>query len=176
MIERLRATVSLISFLVCFAAIANAEPTAKDIQAISKTLGFVQLPAHATIFAIIYDPANAASQKSAEHLQSVMGDNFLAGDTTLAVKLVPLGDIAAATDIGVLYPVEGLGASGKAITDASKAKRVPCVTENIELVRSGVCAIGVKSELKLRIVVNRAVSDQVGLTFDPAFSMLVTEI
>ena len=162
--------------LLLVAIAAHAEPTAKDIKVMSKTLGFVHLPGGSTKLAIVYDPANVASQKSANDLQALMGGSFKAGATDLAVVLVPLADLSKQNDVGVFYAVDGLGASAHAVADAAKAAHAPCLTDDMDLVRDGTCAIGVKADPKLQILVNKKVTDSDGLTFDPAFTMLITEI
>jgi hypothetical protein len=155
---------------------AAADVTAKDLQVLSRALGFVQLPAGASKIAVVYNPADAASTRSAETARALMGDSFKAGTRSLTVVLVAVGELDAARDIAVLFAAAELGPDVAKVAAASQASKAPCVTDDLELVKRATCAIGVRTSPKVQIMVNKALTAAVGLTLDPAFKMLITEV
>src|SRR5262249_14147169 len=136
----------------------------------------VQLPATANKIAIIYNPADAGSVRSAETAQQRMGASFKAGPRTLAVVLVAVTELDTLRDVAVLFAAAELGADVAKVAAASQASKAPCVTDDLELVKRATCAVGVRTSPKVQIMVNKALTAAVGLTLDPAFKMLITEV
>ncbi|MBV8165553.1 MAG: hypothetical protein JO021_02095 [Alphaproteobacteria bacterium] len=155
---------------------AAADVTAKDLQVLSRALGFVQLPATASKIAIVYNPADTASVRSAEAARRLMGDSFKAGLRTLTVVLVSLSELDTLQDVAVLFAAADLGPDVAKVAAASQASKAPCVTDDLELVKRATCAIGVRTSPKVQIMVNKALTAAAGLTLDPAFKMLITEV
>ncbi len=68
------------------------------------------------------------------------------------------------------------GVSGSAAADATKSKKIPCFTGDSALVKSGACLISIKTDPKVEILVNGALSKSSGVGFGAAFRMMITEI
>jgi hypothetical protein len=155
---------------------AQADVTAKDIQVMARALGFAEkAPTGEIRFGIVYAPGNAASVKQAETVQKLLGDGLKAGNLVLKPVLVNI-DEAAAADVGAFLLIEGMGADGAKLAAVTKSKQKPCLTIDIPQVQSGSCAMGIKSEPKVEILVNKAAADASGVTFGASFRMMITEL
>jgi hypothetical protein len=50
------------------------------------------------------------------------------------------------------------------------------MTTDLAAVQAGYCAIHLKSAPKVQITVNKALADQIGISFGAAFKLMITEI
>ena len=156
---------------------AHAEITAKDVQVMARALGFTEKPPTGDVnVAIVYAPGNPESAKEADDLQKLMGAGLKAGNLTLKPVMVKIDDLASAGDVGAFLLTEGVGADGAKVAGATKAKQKPCLTVDMAQVQSGACVMGVKSEPKVEIVVNKAAAEAAGISFGAAFRMMITEL
>ena len=160
----------LCSFVV--AAPANAEFAAKDAQVMARVMGFMDQPPPATVkLGIVYDAGN---QKQAEALMAQLGGSLSAGKFTLVPTLVKIGDVGSANvNAVVLMAGTGGAASVAAIT---KGKKIPCFTGDRALVQSGACLVGINTDPKVEILLNKNLAASSGISFGAAFKMMITEI
>ncbi len=157
-------------FCIGIASPAQAGFTAKDAQILGRVLGFLDpAPPSSVTLALVYD--SPASQKEAEALAGQIGGK--AGNFTLVPKPVKASDLAGSGANAILVMD---GVSGSAAAEATKAKKIPCFTGDSALVRSGGCLISIKTEPKVEILVNGALSKSSGVGFGAAFRMMITEI
>lgn len=155
---------------------AAAEVTAKDVQVMARALGFTdKAPSGDLSIGIVYAPGNAQSAKEAVDLQKMMGGGLSAGSLTLKPVLVKIDDVGAA-DVGAYLLTEGVGGEAAKLAAVAKAKQKICVTTDMSQVQSGACAMGVKSDPKVEIVVNKAAAAASGVGFAAAFRMMITEL
>lgn len=155
---------------------AHADVTAKDIQVMARALGFAEkAPSGEIRLGIVYAPENAASVAQAEAVQKLLGDGLKAGNLVLKPLLVKI-DEATSADVAAFLLIEGMGAGGAKLAAVTKAKQKPCLTIDIPQVQNGSCAMGIKSEPKVEILVNRAAADASGVTFGASFRMMITEL
>ncbi len=169
---RMRLLQSLAAGLFCMglASPAQAGFTAKDAQILGRVLGFLEpAPPSSVTLALVYD--SPASQKEAEALAGQIAGK--AGNFTLVPKLVKASDLAGSGANAILV-MDGVG--GSAAADATKNKKIPCFTGDTALVRSGGCLISIKTDPKVEILVNGALSKASGVSFGAAFRMMITEI
>lgn len=166
-----------ISAVVLAMPAAQAEVTAKDVQVMARALGFTEKPPTGEVnMAIVYAPGNPESAKEANDLQALLGSGLKAGNLTLKPVLVKLDDVAGVGDVAAFLLTEGTGADGAKVAAAAKAKQKPCLTVDLAQVQSGACAMGIKSEPKVEIVVNKAAAEADGISFGAAFRMMITEL
>ena len=160
----------LCSFVV--AAPANAEFAAKDAQVMARVMGFMDQPPPATVkLGIVYDAGN---QKQAEALMAQLGGSLTAGKFTLVPTLVKIGDVGGANvNAVVLMAGTGGAASVAAIT---KGKKIPCFTGDRAEVSSGACLVGINTDPKVEILLNKNLAASSGISFGAAFKMMITEI
>jgi hypothetical protein len=154
---------------------ARAEFTLKAAQIMVRILGFMDHPPPAQVsLGLVYDPASPASQKQAENLMAQLGGGYQAGKFTLVPKLVKIGGVSA-TSVDVIVLMDGVGGAAK-IADVMKAKKIPCFTGDIAQVNGGACLIGITTDPKVNIQLNRNLAVQSGINFGSAFHMMITEI
>lgn len=166
-----------VGFAASVTSVAQADVTAKDVQVMARALGFTEKPPTGDVtIGIVFAPGNPQSAKEAEDLKALLGDGLKAGNLTLKPVLVKIDDLAGAGDVAAFLLTEGVGADGAKLAAATKAKQKPCVTVDIAQVQSGACVMGVKSEPKVEIVVNKAAAADSGVSFAASFRMMITEL
>lgn len=169
-------TLMVVGAVIVPTDLARADVTPKDLQVMARALGFTDKPPTGEVtIGIVYAPGNPQSAKEADDLQKLMGDGLKAGAVVLKPKLVKI-DEAAGADVGAFLLTEGVGADGSKLAAASKAKQKPCVTTDIAQVQSGACVMGIKSEPKVEIIVNKAAAADNGVGFAASFRMMITEL
>ena len=155
----------------------QADVTAKDVQVMARALGFVEKPPSGEVnIAIVFAPGNAQSAKEATDLQAMLGSGLKAGNLTLKPVMVKIDELGSAGDVAAFLLTDGVGADGAKVAGATKAKQKPCITTDITQVQSGACVMGVKSEPKVEIVVNKAAAADAGVSFAASFRMMITEL
>jgi len=170
-----------VTLLALAAAVVLAEPaqagmTQKDIQVMARALGFTDKPPVGDVtIGIVYLPSSPQSAKEAEDLQKVLGDGLKAGAIVLKPVLVKVDD-AAGANVDAFLLTEGVGAEASKVAAATKAKQKPCITIDIPQVQSGACIMGIKSEPKVEIIVNKAAAADSGVGFAASFRMMITEL
>jgi hypothetical protein len=154
----------------------HADVTAKDLQVMGRAIGFSdKAPTGEIRVGIVYAPGNAATAMQAEAVQKLLGDGLSAGKLVMKPVLVKI-DEAPSADVGAFILVEGMGADGAKLTATAKAKQKPCLTTDISQVQNGSCAMGIKSEPKVEIIVNKTAAEASGVTFGASFRMMITEM
>ena len=75
-----------------------------------------------------------------------------------------------------LFLTAGLNDEAQGVAAASRALKIPCVTADLAQVKNGTCAMGIRSQPKIEILVNRAAAEANGTTFSTVFRMMITEL
>ena len=159
--------------LVC--GTARAQFSLSDLQIAGRALGFLDKPLQGEVAAaIVYSPANPQSVREAESLRELLGDGLKVGNVTLRPVLVPVADVERAP-AALLLLTDGVG-DVQRIAAAARFRRIPCITTDFAMVKSGECAIGITSRPKIEILVNRNTATDTHLSFSAVFRMMITEI
>jgi len=154
---------------------ALAGMTQKDVLVATRALGFMENAPHGTInVGIVYAPGNKSSAQDAENTQELLGDGLKVGNLTLRPVMVSVDDIAGA-NVYVFFLSDGVEADGAKVAAASRTRRIPCVTTDVAQVKNGSCVLGVRSQPKVEILVNRAAAAASGVVFAGVFRMMITE-
>jgi hypothetical protein len=154
---------------------AHAEFTLSDLQIAGRALGFLDKPVQGQITAgIVYSPANPQSAREAEALKEMLGDGLRIGNVTLRPVLIPIADIQHST-AAIFLLTDGVE-DAVPLADAARGRRIPCITTDLAKVKSGSCAIGVRSHPKIEILVNRNAVAGSDLKFSAVFRMMITEM
>ena len=157
---------------VIFPLPAQAEFATKDAQVMARVLGFMDQPPPATVnLGIVYD---AGTQKQAEALMAQLGSGLAAGKFTLVPSLVKIGDVGSA-NVNAFVLMSGVGGAAK-MADITKSKKIPCFTGDRAEVSSGACLVGINTDPKVEILLNKALAASSGISFGAAFKMMITEI
>jgi hypothetical protein len=155
---------------------ALADVTAQDLQIAARALSFLQRPLSGEVaVGIVYVRGNPQSLEEAESLQGMLSEGLKVGSITLKSTLISL-EQAPRASVELFFLTAGLGAEAQSLADISRARHLPCLTTDLSQVAAGRCAVGVRSQPKIQIVVNRAAAAASGTTFSTVFRMMITEI
>lgn len=168
----LRAAALGLSTLMAAGAAAAADgPSTRDIQVISRALGFVEtLPAGSEI-AIVHTAGDPASRAEAERAAAAMADGIKAGGRTLKPRLVgPTDDISAAAAV---YAAGGVSAA--ALSALQRRRAAPCVTLTFDYIANSACVMAFRTQPKVDIVVSIGAAQATNTSFSAAFRMLIRE-
>jgi hypothetical protein len=158
------------------AAPLHAQVTSMDLQVAGRALGFLDKPLSGDVqVAVVYAQNNPQSVQAAESLRSQMGDGLKVGNTTLRPVLVPLTEVGK-VNTGLLFLAPSAGAEADAMKQVIQAKHLMCFTTDIAQVKAGRCAVGIRSQPRIEIIVNRDAAAVSGVSFSTVFRMMITEI
>jgi hypothetical protein len=162
-----------VSSMAAGSALATASEN--DVTIAARALGFMERPPTGVVrVGIVYASNSAQSSQDAASLERIMGSGLKVGGLSLLPVMVPIDGVTRA-DVDLLFLVDGLGARALKAGDAARGRQIPCVTLDIDQVRNGNCAIGVRSAPRVEILVNRDAAARSGVGFAGAFKMLITE-
>ena len=181
----LRETAFLLAWLVPFiffpARLAQAEEmTTKDLAVAARSLAFLsQRPTGELRTVIIYAPDQEASRREAETIASILSGGLSAGRVRLIASppvLITTSNLSALENKDVAFVTGSLGAWHAAIAEASARRRIVTVSNDLTCVISGNCVMGVRSEPRVQVVINRKLAERSSIEFAPGFRLLVTEL
>jgi len=153
---------------------AHADP-AKDLGVAGRALTFLENgPTGRATLGVVFDPSKPASVAEKNAIMAAIGGGYAAGALTLVGKPVEAGDVAGVSGVQALFVTGGVNYG--AVGGAAKAKKLITIGSDMACVKSGACAMGVETEPKVSITVNRATAAAVGAVFKAAFRMMITEI
>jgi hypothetical protein len=153
-----------------------AQVTDTTLLVAARALSFLQHPPQGElIVGIVYLPGNAQSAHQAQQLYDVMENGFRAGSLVLRPRLLDLGELSS-SGIGIYFLTAGLGSAAAALAPLSRSRQIPCVTTDITQVTDGNCAMGVRAQPRVEILVNRAAAAATGMDFSEAFRVMITEM
>lgn len=155
---------------------AGAEVSDTTLLVAARALSFLQHPLQGeVIVGIVYQPLNAQSLLEAKHLDALMADGFRAGQLVLRSRLIPLDELQG-SNVGLYFLTSQLGPAATALAQLDRSRKIPCVTTDIDQVKDGNCAMGVRALPRVEILVNRAAAAASGMTFSEAFRVMITEL
>jgi len=169
---------SLVLICICAGAIgtACADVSAQDVQIAARALGFLEKPLSGTVHVgIVYAPGSPQSVQAATELQGLLGNGLRAGNLLLMPVLVSIDEVEHSS-AGLLFLTEGVGPLAANLAAVTKARQIPCVTVDLAQVHSGACMLGVRSQPKVEILVNRKSAADSGASFAAVFRMMITEL
>ncbi len=165
----------LLVFVLSLALPVFADVGDNEVKIAARALGFLEKPLTGEVrVGIVVAPDDAQSSQDAVALQKIMSGGLRVGGLTLKPVMVPIDGIDSAS-VDLLFLTEGLGGRASKAGAFGRTKRIPCITLDIDQVRNGNCAIGVKSNPRVEILVNHDAAAQSGVNFAGAFKMLITE-
>ena len=181
----LRTRVCLLAWLLPFSFFAGCfaqaeEMTGKDLVVAARSLAFLSQRATSELrTVIIYAPDQDASRREAEAIASLLSGSFSAGRVRLIAAspvLIPASNLSALENKDVAFVTGSLGAWHASIAEASARRHVVTVTNDLSCVTSGNCVMGVRSEPRVQVIINRKLADRSSIDFAPGFRLLVTEL
>ncbi|HSK40741.1 MAG TPA: hypothetical protein VK943_13325 [Arenibaculum sp.] len=173
---------ALLAIALLGATDGAAETGSKDVQVAAKVFGFTDPPLTGTVrVAIVFAPDVEASRRDADALAGILGTGLAAGKATLVPVPVPLDPVGTGLDgaldgAGAVFVTAGLAAHHEAIFGAAKARGLLSISTDMDCVRAARCVMGIRSEPRVEIVVNRSAAQASSIAFAPAFRMMISEL
>jgi hypothetical protein len=160
-----------------FAAIsAAADISETDLQLAARTLTFMEQPLSGRVrLGIVYSSASPRSLNQAQALAAQLESGLIVGNIELRPVLVPI-ERADTADVDLFLMTEFLPPESSHLATISARRQITCVTTDIRQVESGACAIAIRSQPKIEIIVNREAAANSGVRFATAFRVMVTEL
>lgn len=151
------------------AAPSHAETTAKDVQIILKSIGFLaSKPSGAVDIAVVFNPSDAASKKDAEAIKALL-------DAAPGGSITPKAVLLGVDKIGTFTGPVAVAAAGVTL-DAAKGHKVLTVSTDASCAQGGKCILSVHSTPNVEILFNGGVAQASGIEFLPTFRMMITEL
>lgn len=156
---------------------AHADITKADVQVAARALSFVSDPLSGTArVGIVYAKSSPRSVREAERLRRILVDGLRIGAVELRPVLVETADVADA-DVDLFFLTEHMAATETpSLLGNNNRQPILCITTDIEQVRNGACVMGVRSQPKVEVFVNRASAAANGITFSTVFRVMITEL
>lgn len=155
--------------------ISNAIATKVDIKVAARTFNFIKgFPSGNITIGIIYDAGIANSRNDANTVHDILSDGMKAGKYTLKSVLVPLDKISSTT-MDVAYLTEGLGSKAEQAFIEVSNKQKLCFTTDSLYIANKHCVMGVSSKPSIKIEISRLASDNSGIEFEQALTLMVEE-
>jgi ABC-type uncharacterized transport system substrate-binding protein len=155
---------------------ARAQVTQTDMLVAGRTIGFIQNLGPGDVrVGIIYDPSVAQSVQQAAEISALMGDGLRIGSLTLRPVKLPVEKLETG-GVALFFLTEGLSANAAKIGRTDRERKIPCITFDLSQVRNGTCAVGVRSQPRIEVIVNGAAAKASGTVLSAVFRMMITEI
>ena len=154
---------------------ARAQVTRTDVLVAARAIGFISKFGQGDLrVGIVVAPESAPSVQEGNQLKAIFGAELAIGDNVLKPVMLRSDQVANA-DVMLFFLTEGAGAAGSSVTSASKLRKIPCITFDLAQVKSGACTIGVQSQPKIEIFVNRKAAAESNTVFSSVFRLMITE-
>lgn len=164
----------LVAFLTGGPALARLSST--DLLVAARAIGFIEnLRAGPITVGIVYLPGSAESAQQAHEIASLMDTGLRVGDLVLKPTLIPLSQ-AKAAKVSLFFLTQGVGTQATQLARVSQARKIACVTFDIAQVRNGDCTMGIRTQPRIEILVNRNAAEASGTDFAAVFRIMITEI
>ena len=146
----------------------------QDLQIIASALAFVQPPPQGDgVVAIVYAGLDNGSRLDAEAILGSIGKTLTASGIMLTPRLVDADEL---NTVGFSLVIVAAGANSETISRAVRSHHALCVTADQEAVRQGLCAMAIRSTVKVDILLNYRAALAAGINIATAFRMMVGEL
>jgi len=164
-------SLALFAAIATFAPVQAASLTDGDVRLMVRAIGFLRpQPGDNAIVAIAYAASDPTSRQDAEAIASYFGTGLKTGSVNLRPHVMDERQLAAG---GIVAIITASGTNVTLVAAVARTLHVPCVTGDVAQVRSGRCAVSVRSTPKVEITVSRAVTVDSEVSFASAFLMMV---
>lgn len=156
---------------------ARAQVKTIDMVVVGRALSFVDnLRHHSPVrLGIVYDPQNAQSAQQAQAVDAMLRSGLRIGSLTFEPVMVPIAALNKSR-VEAFFLTDGLGPTAAAVGQATRARKMPCITFDLSEVRNGACAMGIRTHPRVDVFVNRAAAAASGLELAAVFRILTVDI
>jgi hypothetical protein len=171
--------VAKLSFLLAFLffwGAALADVTQTDVLVAGRAMGFGEgFGGREVRMGIVFVPSSAQSMQDANELKTILGNQLRIGNNVLTPILLRTDQVADA-DVGIFFLTGGVGAAAAKVAIASKTRKIPCITFDLAQVRNGTCTMGVQSQPRIEVFINREAAAESKTVLSPVFRLMVREL
>jgi hypothetical protein len=147
--------------------------SAKDLQIVTKVLGFLDPPCLSGVVAVVFAQGNPASEADATRVAALFGAGPNAGNS---IRAEAVSASALQQDKHYVAVILSAGVPAGSVSSYLQEHHVLCITGDLAQVEAGLCVLSVQSDPRVEIVLNRALAASYGIGFATAFRMLIHEI
>lgn len=166
--------------LFCFVLLtfpAKAQTPMDDLKVVAKILNFMEpKPSDVVTITIIYDETNPNFADKANDIYEDVEKNFRFGRRSINVNVVEVSNLSELAARSIILVGSGTDEYHQKINKYSKRQGLIAISSDNNCVEKGLCAVGITSFPKVKVVVNTTVSNANSISFSPAFLMMVREI
>ncbi|MDR3449134.1 MAG: hypothetical protein P4M15_05210 [Alphaproteobacteria bacterium] len=167
------------TFLAILLAISNPAwaTESSDLSVALKTLPLLtaQIASPATV-AIIYDPANPASEADAQKMRSILESELQApGDVKLIVRMVGTTGLSGLAGAAIAFLANGISPQDyDAIATAAAGALTICT--DLPCVEANKCVLGIVSRPRVEVYYSPSAAEKSKVHFVSAFTMLAKQV
>ncbi len=170
------ATLAIGIAIAALAVPAAAEVTQTDLLVAGRAIAFIHNLKRGDVrVGIVYDAAVAQSAQQAAELKEKLGAGLSIGNFVLKPVMLPIGQLDN-TEIDLFFLTVGVGVEAEKVSRASRTRKIPCITFDLAQVRNGACTMGVRSQPRIDVFVNREAAEASGTDLGAVFRIMITEI
>ena len=124
--------------------------------------------------AVVYAADNPESKTDAASIVALFTAGLNGASNAVTAEAVPAALLGHGRSYAAVIPA--LGTAMSTVAAAIQADHELCITGDIDLVEAGACALAIRSDPRVEIIVNRKSAASAGISFATAFRMLIHEI
>jgi hypothetical protein len=173
----LRALCGALVLLPLLATTGLTETTTKDVLIVARTFSIIVDPPVGTVrLAVVYDPSVPESAADLRTIVGAIGDGINVEAMRIVGTPIQVSDLGKLANYRFVLLTGGLKGYYKAISNSIHGKGTLTISTDLECVRGGLCVMGVASQPRVQVLVNRAASEASGSAFLVSFRIMITEL
>jgi hypothetical protein len=154
---------------------ARAEPSQRDLEVLARSLGFLDQPPSGSVeLGLVYVDQFGARRELAERLANGVEQPIRVGNISMRLRALSLTELPNVTT-HVLFLVEDSLESAMSLSAVVRGRRILTAASNPAFVSSGLIVMAVKAAPRVKIIVSRKAEQEAGISFAPAFRMMIQE-
>ena len=175
-VARIAAAAALCAALAHMPSARAADVSLADLQAATRTLGFVDaLQSRSTIsIGVVYGAGARDAKNSAARTAGALAAMRGPGSSTIRANVLTVDELADyAQHFDVLYLMPGLAPNGAQIADAVRRQHVVSISSDPACLDAKYCVLMVQAGSGVNIVLDTALAAAAGAQFSSVFTMMV---
>lgn len=125
--------------------------------------------------ALVRDPDSPQSTEEAAQIRAAFGNGIAIANMHLVLIDLPISKIEDASGVDVFWITKGLKDDYKRVVSVAKREHALSVSSDLSCAKEGICVLGVQAEPSVKIILSASAASEAGISFQPAFRMMVTE-
>ena len=125
--------------------------------------------------ALVRDPTREESAQEAEEIHASLSQGTAFADMHLTVLDISIDKIESANDIDVFWITKGMKGEYGRVASVANKQHALSVSSDLDCAQQGLCVLGVQAEPSVKIILSANAASEAGISFQPAFRMMVTE-